>query len=335
MKFIKEFKIFEGNEPPIEVGSKWMNKHGWGDVQDLFVTDDNDKKTVFTVVRVSNKGNKISYTIDYEGNTNPGKVFTQNRKGFLRDLKPRFKWDSNPVIGKRLVNEAYQKIKSPDTNSKWIKNGTDEVATVLGAGERLITYEFRGEKVHGTIAEFVKDFTEVVKPVIEPRKNMYADRLSGEDDIELDFNKSEYLEDEKALIGAYFITKDNEKSIEVMNIKEFASQTAVAMDGSTPYSVSFHKAILPKSQIEIISDVEGKEGFFYIKIPYWLYQTKKDDLSIKRVSAKKILDVRDIHYFNKEFMKWFKDPDTLKYFAISDPRSLSKATSYSKRNLDS
>lgn len=332
MKFIKEFKIFEGNEPPIEVGSKWMNKHGWGDVQDLEITSDSSKKTTFTVVRVSNKGNKISYTIDYEGNTNPGKVFTQSRKGFLRDLKPRFKWNSNPVIGKRLVNEAYQKIKSPDTHSKWIKNETDEVATVLGAGERLITYEFNGEKVHGTIADFVKEFTEVVKPVVVPKKNIYADRLSGEDDIELDFNKSEYLEDEKAIIGAYFITKDNDKSIEVMNIKEFPSQTAVYMDGSMPYSVTFHKTILPKSQIEIISDVEGKPGFFYIKIPYWLFQTKKDDLFIKRVSGGKGLDVRDSHYRDDKFMSWFKDKDVLKYISISDPGSLAKATRLSKRD---
>ena len=162
-------------------------------------------------------------------------------------------------------------------------------------------------------------------------KNMYSNRLSGEDDLELDFNKSEYLEDEKAIIGAYFITKDSDKSIEVMNIKEFASETATFMDGSTPYLVSFHKVTLPKSQIEILEEVEGKPGFFFIKIPYWLFQTKKDDLYIKRVKGKKGLDLRDAQLGNKEFMSKFKDPDVLRYISVSDPGSTRKVDNYSKR----
>ena len=42
------------------------------------------------------------------------------------------------------------------------------------------------------------------------------------DDIEYDFDKAVYLPDERAIIGAYFITKENEKSVEILNIKEFA-----------------------------------------------------------------------------------------------------------------
>lgn len=232
------------------------------------------------------------------------------------------------------IFEAYERPKTPGTHTKWIKNGTDEVATVLGTGDWLISYEFRGEKVQGKIAEFVKEFTEIVKPTIVPKKNMYADRLSGEDDLELDFNKSEYLADEKALIAAYFITKDNEKSIEVMNVKEFASETGVFMDGSTPYRVTFHKVILPKSQIKILDEVEGKPGFFYIKIPYWLFQTKKDDLFIKRVAGKKGLDLRTAQLRDEKLMAWFKDPDTLKYISSSDPESVRKVEIYSKRNLN-
>ena len=163
-------------------------------------------------------------------------------------------------------------------------------------------------------------------------KNMYSDRLSGEDDLELDFNKSEYLADEKAIIGAYFISKDNDKSIEVMNIKEFGSDSATFMDGSTPYVVSFHKVILPKSQIKVLEEVEGMPGFFFIKIPYWLFQTKKEDLYIKRVKGKKGLDLRDAQLGNKEFMMGFKDPDVLRYLTVSDPGSVRKDEYYSKRN---
>ena len=115
MKFIKEFEIFEGTEPPIEVGSKWMSKRGWGDVAHLYTTDDDDKKAVFTVTKISDKGRRIYYTIKYYGNPNPDKIFTDSRTKFLSDLKPIFKWEGqdNHIIGKRLVKEAYERTQRP------------------------------------------------------------------------------------------------------------------------------------------------------------------------------------------------------------------------------
>lgn len=226
--------------------------------------------------------------------------------------------------------EGYERPKTPVIDTKWIKKDTEEVATILGAGDKYISYTINGERIDSTIYEFLKDFTEIVKPVIVPKKNMYADRLSAEDDLELDFNKSEYLEDEKAIIAAYFITKDSDNSIEVMNVKEFASETATYMDGSTPYTVTFHKVTLPKSKIEILDEVEGKPGFFYIKMPYWLYQANKDDLFIKRVKDTKGLDIRDAQLGDKTFMLSFKDPDVLKYISSSDPGSVRKVNIYSK-----
>ena len=235
------------------------------------------------------------------------------------------------------IFEAYERPKTPGTHTKWIKNGTDEVATVLGAGDWLISYEFRGEKVQGKIAEFVKEFTEEVKPVIVPKKNMYADRLSGEDDLELDFNKAEYLADEKAIIAAYFITKQNEKSIEILNIKEFAADTATFMDNARPYSVTFHRGTLPTSQIEIMEEVVDREGFFYVKVPYWLYK-EKPELNIKRIVGDyhnmKRLDLRDSSLGNKELMDNFKDPDVIKYFAASDKdlRTQQQVINYGRRS---
>ncbi len=339
MKFIKEFGIFEGSEPPIEVGSKWMNKKGWGDISDLYLTPDDDKKAVFTVTKISDKGSRITYTIEYDGNPNPDKVFTQGRKGFLNDLKPKFRWkdDDNHIIGKRLVKEAYERPMTPGTHTKWTKNGSDEIATVLGAGDWLISYEFNGEKVQSTIKEFMKDFTEIVKPVIVPEKDMYSDRLSGEDDLELDFNKAEYLADEKAIIAAYFITKKGEKSIEILNIKEFAADTATFIDNARPYSVTFHKGTLPTSQIEILKPVSEREGFFYVKVPYWLYK-EKPELNIKRIVGDyhymKRLDLRDVSLNNKELMSNFKDPDVIKYFAASDKddRTQQQVINYGRRS---
>jgi hypothetical protein len=219
------------------------------------------------------------------------------------------------------IFEAYERPKTPVSQTKWIKNGTDEVANVLGTGEKYIAYIINDERVESTITEFLKDFTEIVKPVIVPKKNMYADRLSGEDDLELDFNKAEYLADEKAIIAAYFITKQNEKSIEILNIKEFAADTATFMDNAIPYSVTFHRGTLPTSQIEILEEVVEKEGFFYVKVPYWLYK-EKPELNIKRIVGDyhymKRLDLRDSSLRNKELMSNFKDPNVIKYFAASD-----------------
>jgi len=219
----------------------------------------------------------------------------------------------------------YERPKSPQTYSKWTKPGETNTYTVMGAGERNIVYvndETPDERIHGLIIDFLKEFDPVLPKVVEPVKNIYSNKLSG-DDLELDFNNSVYLPDEKAIIGSYFITGETDDSISILNIKEFGSETASFGDNALPYSVTIHKTTLPKSKIEIISDVEGKEGFSYIKIPYWLYKENLADLSIKRCKGTyhnmKRLDLRDVSLSNKELMSNFKDPNVVKYFSISNP----------------
>ena len=157
------------------------------------------------------------------------------------------------------------------------------------------------------------------------------------DDIEYDFDKSVYLSDEKAIIAAYFITKENEKSIEILNIKEFAPDTATFMDNARPYSVTFHKGTLPTSQIAILGEVPEREGFFYVKVPYWLYK-ETPELNIKRVVGDfhhiKRLSLRDFSLSNKELMSNFKDPNVIKYFAGSDKdkRTQQQVINYGRRS---
>ena len=105
-----------------------------------------------------------------------------------------------------------------------------------------------------------------------------------------DFYNSEYIPEDKSIIGAYYITKQSEKSIEVLNLQEKYSTTGVYMDNSTPYTIGgIARVILPISQITIISPVESREGFFYIKIPYWLYK-KTPEMVIYRRGIKKRFD---------------------------------------------
>jgi hypothetical protein len=152
------------------------------------------------------------------------------------------------------------------------------------------------------------------------------------DQYELNFNKSIYIPDEKAIIAAFFIKKEFDKSYEILNIKEF-TRDSIFMDNATPYSVSIHTTFLPKSQCQIIQSVEGKEGFFFIKVPYWLYK-EKTDLQIKRIDKLKRISIKNNDYNRKDFLKMFTEPDIIKYFQGSNPDkiTLQHINSYGRRS---
>jgi hypothetical protein len=231
--------------------------------------------------------------------------------------------------------EAYEMPPRPDTNSKWIKVGEEDTYTVLGSGDKLVSYVNDSEpnnKIESRIVDFIKEFEEIKPPVKEePKPGIYKD-------IELDFNKSIFVPVENVIIAPYMIIKDNDSSIEVLNIKEYASQTSSFWDEATPYSVTFHRVTLPKSQVTILDDVDGKEGFSYIRIPYWLYKKSSEDLTVKRVvgtfKKTKRLDIRDAGLSNKDLMRNFKDPYVQNYLKStdSDERTQQLVNIYKARN---
>jgi hypothetical protein len=132
-----------------------------------------------------------------------------------------------------------------------------------------------------------------------------------------DFNKLVYLPEEKAMIGAYMITGDSGKMIEVLNIKEFLDNSGLFMDGAESYNIYIYFSKLPKSQIEILGPVEGKEGFVFIKIPYWLYKKNVEGLSIKRSLVKKRLSISRSQVYG-DYLKLINDPNVEKYFFVVD-----------------
>lgn len=133
------------------------------------------------------------------------------------------------------------------------------------------------------------------------------------------FNKSTYNSDDKSIIGAYMITGETDKMIEVMNIKENGNEDSTFMDNAKPYFISIYKTNLPKSQIEILKPVEGKEKFFYIKLPYWLYKKLSTELEIRRVEGKKRLDINYRQSRDKDFLKKINDPDVVAYISTTNP----------------
>jgi hypothetical protein len=131
------------------------------------------------------------------------------------------------------------------------------------------------------------------------------------------FNKLVYLPEEKAMIGAYMVTDDNGKMIEVLNIKEVLDNSGLFMDGAESYNIYIFFSKLPKSQIEMLGPVEGKEGFEFIKIPYWLYKKNVEGLSIRRSLVKKRLSISRSQVYG-DYLKLINDPNVEKYFFTVD-----------------
>jgi hypothetical protein len=143
--------------------------------------------------------------------------------------------------------------------------------------------------------------------------------VEQEDSSMFNFNKITFIPEDKSIIGAYMITGEDEKTIEVLNIKETHPENKYYMDGSKVYYLTVKKARLPKSQIEILTDVEGKEGFDFIKIPYWLYKKLEFDLKVERLEGKKRLDITARQSKDKNFLTQISDPNVERYISVVNP----------------
>lgn len=134
-----------------------------------------------------------------------------------------------------------------------------------------------------------------------------------------DFNKITFIPEDKSIVGAYMITGEDDKTIDILNIKETHPENKYYMDNAKVYHLNIKKAKLPKSQIEILSDVEGKEGFNYIKIPYWLYKKLEFDLKVERLGGKKRLDITARQSKDKNFLTQISDPNVERYISVVNP----------------
>jgi len=131
-----------------------------------------------------------------------------------------------------------------------------------------------------------------------------------------DFYKTVFNPEDKSLIGAYMITGETDKMVDILNIKEYKSDKGIYMDGADPYTIQIHRTKLPKSQIEIISPVEGKEGFEFIKIPYWLYKKMPTELGVKRLTNKRKINFTYDQYRSNDFIKDLNDPNVQKQISV-------------------
>jgi hypothetical protein len=147
--------------------------------------------------------------------------------------------------------------------------------------------------------------------------NAYNKELGEQEteEIQPDFYKLVYNPEDKTAVGAYLITGETDKTIEVLNLIERLCEISTFLDNVKPYSFIPHKVKLPKSQIEIIGDVEGKEGFKFIKIPYWLVKKSDGKLNISRIEGKKRYKLTK-NQGKEEFMRKLNDPDIEKALKV-------------------
>lgn len=132
------------------------------------------------------------------------------------------------------------------------------------------------------------------------------------------FNKTVYFPENKVIVGAYMITGEDEKNIEVLNLKEIADEK-IYMDNAISYSITVNKVNLPKSQVKVVGEVDGRDGFYYIEIPYWLFKKLDGQLDVKRIEGKKRLSISYAQSRNDAYMKKLIDPDVVKYISITNP----------------
>lgn len=131
-----------------------------------------------------------------------------------------------------------------------------------------------------------------------------------------DFYKTVFNPEDKSLIGAYMITGETDKMVDILNIKEFKSDKGIYMDGAEPYTIKIYRTKLPKSQIEILGPVEGKEGFEFIKMPYWLFKKMPTELGVKRLTNNRKINFTYEQYRSNEFLKDLNDADVQKQISV-------------------
>jgi len=201
-----------------------------------------------------------------------------------------------PNINKQIVNKL-------TSNPEFNKNASSPVATQMLSD--IKKYENKEATASGGSGQFSAPLFGEMK---EDKDSENAEKPN--------FHKSTYNPDDKSYIAAYKIVDDSsDKFIEVLNIHENEVGRNF-MDGKETYEISIHKFKLPKSQIKILDDNTGFEGFKFIKIPYWLVKKDPTQYKIKRLNKKKRLSNKYNYVVDSISQK--VDDDVVDYLITTD-----------------
>ena len=172
------------------------------------------------------------------------------------------------TMGKKMKTDIFQKISPSVSDSASSKIAYDTVSSIPSDLPESEKVEATGSSSAGGFAAPL--FGDMKEQDDNPENTNY------------DFYKEIYDPNTKSLIAAYKIVNDtNEKFIEVLNIHETYAENRSFVDKKIPYDIKIFKFRLPKSQIDILDEETGKEGFKFIRIPYWLVKKEPEQATIK------------------------------------------------------
>lgn len=260
--------------------------------------------------------------------SNPKKRIEKITKKFVSSILkelPKIKVKQLPEILK-LLNQTKVDIESRiksftpnDFNDRIdaIDNAVDELTEVTGAAS--------GGSFLGPL--FVSPSTKKTQVIKRPMGNIKPYTVSEQEtddtvednevntDSQFDFFKGEYEPQTKTYVGAYLVGEESPKQLTVYNIRQYPDNYAGFMGRENkPYSMSLHSTKLPISQIEILGDVPGKDGFKFIRMPYWFFKKNDKDLKVQRFDEPRGLYLKSGVHTKPENMEKLFDPMFEKYF---------------------
>ena len=208
-----------------------------------------------------------------------------------------------------MENTMGKKIKQ-DLNSKLTSKITDAQSSTM-VSDILNSFPSdlpESEKIEATGASSAGGYS---APLFGDMKE------EDEQTSDLTFYKSKFNSDDNSFTAAYKIIDDSsEKVVEVLNIQEIENENRKFFDKKKSYKIRIHKFRLHKSQVTILDEDTGFEGFKFIKIPYWLVKKNPEQFRIIRINDKKRLDnkynVKDNTLVGKV------DDDVVDYIRITD-----------------
>jgi len=208
-----------------------------------------------------------------------------------------------------MENSMGKKIKQ-DLNSKLTSKVTDAQSSAM-VSDILNSFPSdlpESEKIEATGASSAGGYT---APLFGDMKEQ------DEQTSDLTFYKSKFNSEDNSFTAAYkIIDNSSEKVIEVLNIQEIKNENRMFFDKKKSYKIRIHKFRIPKSQVTILDDDAGFEGFKFIKIPYWLVKKNPDQFKIIRINDRKRLDNK--YNYKENDLADKVDEDVVDYIRVTD-----------------
>jgi hypothetical protein len=106
-----------------------------------------------------------------------------------------------------------------------------------------------------------------------------------------DFFKKVYHPEDKTIDAWYYVSSETNTQTTLLNVQEKELSGKEWANGAVDYRFKVQEIKLPKSQIRVLSHDPNREGYYLIKIPYWLFK-KNFGLEIHRISLFKKFSIK-------------------------------------------